>query len=483
MGSMEHRVGLPDGQVLALSTAGQERFFNAVVVGSPARGIPAEEVVARLRPDNYQPNDRDRLKSVYNYYRNYGTLPRPYGWRVGHRDSLRQGDWGTYFIEPTVGENGFYPYVVLLDHNDRIELENGRTVAATTLTTSKYPDTVSFSAIINQAFEVAVSRSGPPVFREATAILAEHNQLMGRERWIRPMVVRHDTDDHHIFLRSQSELVIDLLRQSEARLDPLLPFHVTRAEMVALNHNDEASREKVRDRLMRLGLRLFTKEAEDVDPIQAQRMVSTVVDHKSIWQQLLNARLPLNTASDFQKYFRVSILRRVQNLRRDTQRDEKRQAPLSRLEGSPLRDYFLHHPVGTPEATRLLLTLSAKQETAFVEFFLNREQLITRDNHWQARKALEKALSLPQSQWPQPKKHDIVKRLVRKNPEFANAAMSALSDKEGEYIRLSTSGLSSKEIATRLNIETEGAVRSLAHRIYEKLSWLAIRRGFWNPQS
>lgn len=480
---MEYHVELPDKQIVALSTAGQERFFNTVVAGSPTRGIPAEAVAAQLRSDHYQPNDRGGLKSVYNYYRNYGTLPRSHGWMVRHQDSFRQGDWGTYFIEPTVGENGFYPYVVLLDNTDRIELGNGRTVAATTLTTSKYSDTVSFSAIIKQAFEVAVGRSGPQVFRKVTAILAEHNQIIGKERWIRSMVVRHDTDDHHIFLRSQSELVVDLLRQSEAILDPLLPFHVTSAEMVALNNNDEESREKIRDRLMRLGLSLFTRDAEDVDPIQAQRMVERVVDHESIWNQLLSAKLPLDTTSDFQRYFRVSILRRVQNLRRDAQRAEKRQAPLSRLEGSPLRDYFLHHPIGTPEATRLLLTLSANQETAFVGFFLNGEQLITRDNHLKARKALEKALSLPQVQWPQPQKHDIVKRLVRKNPEFINVVMSQLSDKEGGRIRLLMSGLSNKEIAARLNIETEGAIKSLVHRMYEKLFRLAVRRGFWDPQA
>jgi two-component system nitrate/nitrite response regulator NarL len=57
---------------------------------------------------------------------------------------------------------------------------------------------------------------------------------------------------------------------------------------------------------------------------------------------------------------------------------------------------------------------------------------------------------------------------LRKQSGDAEAAATALTDRERQIVRLVSEGLSNKEIARRLNI-TDGTIKAHLHKIFEKL--------------
>lgn len=395
----------------------------------------------------------------------------------------------------------FYADAQIFAANEKVTTEDGRLLRAASLPGDK--STFTLISAANQVFGTSFTASFTSSFyKTAAEIIRDYNQTAETDTPIKPLIIKSGCL-HLLFPSSQKEALLKLLEQNKEKLDPLLPFRVSTAEMIQLRDRDPAIIHIIRQRLHYLGVDYLTARS-DVTPAEAEKLISPVLDHPSVWKTLSESDPPVDYTSGFQKMFYTSLYRRVINYHRDQQRHGERQLktqqPFWLLDGSPLQQFFQDNPPGTEAAEELLNTLGEKQRAAFIKRFLEGrpttpqgDQTKTRPSskinriqpkvpyiHIRAKINLEETLNKPKDVWPKPAIIEASRMIAQNYPEFCQAFLDSLSSHRQRwqtYAQLYFQNhMRNPDIAASLGLSLE-ATKVLGFRVSSALVQRALREG------
>lgn len=365
----------------------------------------------------------------------------------------------------------------LFDVGERVRMPDGRILLASGLCQDR--TMVSFGNIYVRIFACTPDHNS--VFNQKVLeIVAIHNTV-NPEHQLHPVVTEQKPGKHYLIHKDESEDLKILLTEHTELLDPLLPFRVTGREIDDIRKGKATAKHAVTKRLYRLAKGLLSKLPDD----QALTIAFRVIEHPSTWEMLLKSTPPIRSKSDFQRYFRTSLVRRVWNLNRDKERAGKR-VGFYRLNASPLKGFFEQNPLGSQLSKRLLSVLSEDGISAFIGYYLlnksrktlGQERSKTLNNeerpYVKARNILEEVVGLPIEDWPRPTIVITVDRIFSKRRAEFDQITACMFPRYREYSCLKyIQGFSNEQLAVHLNIST-GAVKALGHRFRDAFVKLAL---------
>lgn len=301
-----HQVMLPDEQLLPVTTYEQGRFLAALAASSINRPVTFKDLAKRVKWSP-QTNVDDLTGQLI-------SQTQPLGWLI-----VRQDD--SFYLKPTIRKDGFYPYVIVLESDERYAIKDGRDVKAISLM-SKDRYAISIAEVLRAVFGRTSHMSGPTLLpKQVMEIVAEYNQDTPKNQWITPIVVNLPADyNRYLFPASQEDLALELLKQNKTRLEPLLPFEITPDEIKLLRERNQLMTQKIRQRLMWFALSLVKSSIKDVNEEKAIERVNSLIDSPIVWEKLLESIPPVNIRSGFQIMFRTAAYR----IRLNDYRDQKK---------------------------------------------------------------------------------------------------------------------------------------------------------------
>lgn len=374
----------------------------------------------------------------------------------------------------------FTEFVTVLDPNEQYTTPAGKKIKAASLYHQK--SIVTLPKLIGETFGCTEHQIHLKSFlREVLFIMNEFNQLPEEKKpdikQITPIIVS-GSEMHYLLPKEQEEPMVELLKKNAPRLEPYLPFRVTASEMKQLKVQDQEVKDRIRIRMVRLGL----MSSAGIPKKDALINVINIINHPSTWEVLLRSELSVSTKSDFQKFFRTSVYRKALNYHRhqkvQTRKEEKSKEAFPLLNEGPLKAFFHEYPPESEEAERLLKSLSDKQREAFIDRYLNNGL----SNHSVlpilAKSKLEGIIKLPQEEWPKPNMINTAKQLMKNEYRFfINFFEHLTEERQQEYaISRFEEGLENQDIAKSLKTTT-GAIKSLGARFCEQLMSRAMDRG------
>ncbi|OGY10782.1 MAG: hypothetical protein A3F61_00045 [Candidatus Blackburnbacteria bacterium RIFCSPHIGHO2_12_FULL_41_13b] len=366
----------------------------------------------------------------------------------------------------------------LLKGHELIQMPDGRILQASGLCQDRIM--VSLGNIFVRTFGCTPDyRSG--FYQKVLEIVAIHNAV-NPEHQLHPVVTEQKPTRHYLIHKDESEDLGILLTEHTEFLDPLLPFRVTGEEIDDLKQGKVKVKQIVTKRLYKLAKGLLSEFSES----QARTVAFKVIEHPSTWKLLLESTPPISEKSDFQRYFRTSLVRRVWNCRRDKERAGKR-VGFYRLNNNPLKDFFEQNPLGSQLSEKLLSVLPQDEISAFIGYYLlnksrktleqERGKTLNEDErpYVKARNILEEVVRLPIEDWPRPAIVITIDRIFSKRREEFDQITACMFPRYQEYAGLKyRQGFSNEQLAEHFNINV-GAVKALGHRFRDAFIKLALK--------
>lgn len=350
---------------------------------------------------------------------------------------------------------------------------------------SEISASVSFQAVLEKAFGVRhVGPKTTELYNGIMSLILEANQLAKNEdREGNPFTVKRGNKILYRIPAAAVDGAVELLRENEERFENTLPFRVTAVEMEQLKRGDGDILQEVILRMERLGLMLLHSYnlPPDQVPDQVFDIVEGRINNPNTWQTLLSSEPPVPVKSNFQRFFRTSLYRRAINYHRDQQRAEHID-PMRFLKTSPLRDFFLQHPVGSDLSGRLLAVLSNQSRQAFTNHYLDGEPVSKEGSEFFIKNRLEGIVNKPIDQWPKPRISVVAERLRREKPEFWKIILSRVSHEQRDYVNFRYEGeLSNEQIAQKMG-KSVNTVKQIGHRFRVKCVKEAIKQGILDKE-
>ncbi len=371
--------------------------------------------------------------------------------------------------------------VKFLESTDAVELAEGRTLQAGTLTLKyAHPVTTPITDILRATFHLPQRRIGGAL--AAIALLSDHNALSSEDQQFHPTVIHYkgrERDTYFYLLPvDEREKADAFFRDHALELRSEMAFGISRKEAVRLQAGDAETVHMIKTILYRHMLSLLKMTSMSHEDIQ--NTIDKIMSNQKMMKLLIDEGLKEGEFTNFLRVFKTAVYRRTINYARDgrtrAKRVEDQKDQLRHIQHEGLKRFFTNHPLDSEEANRALLTLTPLQHRVFIARYLknkswksiaNQEAVATvSKTGFIAAEKLVSFIDTPIDTWPKPNAAQLIDLLKTDHPTYFKQFTQTLPIRWQEFLTYKFDrNFTDKQIAEAMGL-TLTAAKAIGHRVY-----------------